>query len=177
MKRSPNFQARRFTLLLLTGSLCVGRLIAQGADAVSAGKFTLPFEVRWGQAILPVGRLHLHFDSATFSGVLTVRGTRNEHARDEGGILPVPRGGHINLQRTTTPISVYELSPCRKKRLRECGMIDAVVDFFGVQAGWQEFYHPRNGHAHFRGDVVRQGELKLRKIFLEFLSGGFLEFP
>ena len=74
MKRSPNFQARRFTLLLLTGSLCVGRLIVQGADAVTAGKFTLPFEVRCGQAILPVGRLHLHFDSATFSGVLTVRG-------------------------------------------------------------------------------------------------------
>ena len=74
MKKTPNFKLVRFTLLLLAGSLCVGRLIAQGADAVSAGKFTLPFEVRWGQAILPVGRLHLHFDSATFSSLLTVRG-------------------------------------------------------------------------------------------------------
>jgi hypothetical protein len=69
------------------------------------------------------------------------------------------------------------LPPGGKKRLRECGVLDAVVDFFGVQAGWQEFCHPKNGHAHFRGHVVRQRELKLREIFLEFLSGGFLEFP
>ena len=74
MKRSPNFQARRFTLLLLTGSLCVGRLTAQAGEAVSAGKFTLPFEVRWGQAILPAGDYTYTLNSTTLAGILTVRG-------------------------------------------------------------------------------------------------------
>jgi len=74
MKKTPNSQARRFNLRLLTGSLCVGRRIAQAADAVWAGKFTLPFEVRGGQAILPAGHYTWTFNSATFSGVRTVRG-------------------------------------------------------------------------------------------------------
>jgi hypothetical protein len=62
MKKTPDFKLVTFTLLLLTGSLCVGRLTAQAAEAVSAGKFTLPFEVRGGQAILPAGHLHLDFE-------------------------------------------------------------------------------------------------------------------
>ena len=41
MKKTRYFRLVRFTLLLLTGSLCVGRLTAQAGEAVSAGKFTL----------------------------------------------------------------------------------------------------------------------------------------
>jgi len=74
MKKTPNFKLVTFTLLLLTGSLCVGRLTAQAVDAVSAGKFTLPFEVRGGQAILSAGHYTWTLNSATFSGVRTVRG-------------------------------------------------------------------------------------------------------
>jgi hypothetical protein len=48
MKKTPDFEPVRFTLLLVAGSLCVGRLTAQAAATVSAGKFTLPSEVRWG---------------------------------------------------------------------------------------------------------------------------------
>jgi len=80
MKKTRNFRLARFTLLLLAGSLCVGRLTAQAGEAVSAGKFTLPFEVRWGQAILPAGDYTYTLNSATFSGVLTVRG--NSKAAD-----------------------------------------------------------------------------------------------
>ena len=74
MKKTRNFRLVRFTLLLLAGSLCVGRLTAQAGEPVSAGKFTLPFEVRWGQAILPAGDYTYTLNSATFSGVVTVRG-------------------------------------------------------------------------------------------------------
>ena len=74
MKKTRNFRHVRFTLLLLAGSLCVGRLTAQAGEPVSAGKFTLPFEVRWGQAILPAGDYTYTLNSATFSGVVTVRG-------------------------------------------------------------------------------------------------------
>ena len=66
MKKTRYFRLVRFTLLLLTGSLCVGRLTAQAVDAVSAGKFTLLFEVRWGQAILPAGDDTYTLNSATF---------------------------------------------------------------------------------------------------------------
>ena len=47
MKKTPNFEPVRFTLLLVAGSLCVG-LTAQAADTIWAGNFTLPSEVRWG---------------------------------------------------------------------------------------------------------------------------------
>ena len=72
MKKSGNFRLVRFTFPLPAGSLCVERLTAQ-AD-VAAGKFTLPFEVRGGQAILPAGHYTWTLNSATFSGVRTVRG-------------------------------------------------------------------------------------------------------
>ena len=74
MKRTPNFKLVRFTLLLLAGSLCVGRLTAQAADTVWAGIFTLPAEVRWGQPILPAGDYTHTLNSSTFLSLLTVRG-------------------------------------------------------------------------------------------------------
>ena len=74
MKKTPNFEPVRFTLLLVAGSLCVGRLTAQAADTVWAGNFTLPSEVRWGQPILPAGDYSQTLNSATFSSLLTVRG-------------------------------------------------------------------------------------------------------
>jgi len=63
MKKSGNFRLVRPSRSP-AGSLCVGRLTAQ-AD-VAAGKFTLPFEVRWGQAILPAGDDTYTLNSATF---------------------------------------------------------------------------------------------------------------
>ena len=74
MKKTPDFEPVRFTLLLVAGSLCVGRLTAQAAATVSAGKFTLPSEVRWGQPILPAGDYTHTLNSATFFSLLTVRG-------------------------------------------------------------------------------------------------------
>ena len=77
MKKTPNFEPVRFTLLVVAGSLCAGRLTAQAADTVSAGKFTLPSEVRWGQPILPAGDYTHTLNSATFFSLLTVRGQQS----------------------------------------------------------------------------------------------------
>ena len=85
MKKTPNFRLARFTLLLLAGSLCVGRVTAQAGEPVSAGKFTLPFEVRWGQAVLTGVRLHVGHDSAS-----CVRGARTPVEEGAGGFT-LPR--------------------------------------------------------------------------------------
>ena len=74
MKKSGNFRLVRFTFPLPAGSLCVGRLTAQAADKVSAGKFSLPSEVRWRQPILPAGDYTHTLNSATLFSLLTVRG-------------------------------------------------------------------------------------------------------
>ena len=82
MKKSGNFRLVRPSRSP-AGSLCVGRLTAQ-AD-VAAGKFTLPFEVRWGQAVLTGVRLHVGHDSAS-----CVRGARTPVEEGAGGFT-LPR--------------------------------------------------------------------------------------
>src|SRR5215470_4481135 len=77
MKKSGNFRLVRPSRSP-AGSLCVGRLTAQ-AD-VAAGKFTLPFEVRWRQAVLTGVRLHVGHDSAS-----CVRGARSSVEEGAGG--------------------------------------------------------------------------------------------
>jgi hypothetical protein len=52
--------ARRFAVAVLLGSLSPG---AAPAGDVYSGKVTLPFEVRWGGAILPAGEYWLTMDS------------------------------------------------------------------------------------------------------------------
>ena len=85
MKKTPNFEPVRFTLLLVAGSLCVGRLTAQAADTVWAGNFTLPSEVRWGAADPTGGRLHSRFE---LSDVLQPSdGARQQQSCDDLGRL------------------------------------------------------------------------------------------
>jgi hypothetical protein len=52
--------ARRFALAVVLGGLFAG---AAQAGAYYNGKFTLPYEVRWGGAVLPAGEYSLAMDS------------------------------------------------------------------------------------------------------------------
>jgi hypothetical protein len=44
------------------------------AQAVSAGKFALPVETRWGMAVLPAGEYTYRLDSANLPAIIAVRG-------------------------------------------------------------------------------------------------------
>ncbi|HZP32434.1 MAG TPA: hypothetical protein VFB23_03640 [Candidatus Acidoferrales bacterium] len=44
---------------------------AANAHPSFAGKFTLPFEVRWDHAVLPAGEYFIHMDSTTDPAVVT----------------------------------------------------------------------------------------------------------
>src|SRR5690348_16250158 len=57
-------------LTLLTGCFGVGRAHAQSLN----GKFTLPVETRWGQAVLPAGDYNLTRDEDDWKHVITIRG-------------------------------------------------------------------------------------------------------
>ena len=62
------------TLTLLAACLSAGLAWAQAA----AGKFTLPFEARWGLAILPAGDYSFTVDQPGLTSLLTIsRGTRS----------------------------------------------------------------------------------------------------
>jgi hypothetical protein len=58
---------------VLTLGLLTFLAYAQG-PAVSAGSFVLPFETRWGPAVLPAGAYTFSLPSAIGSPILTVRG-------------------------------------------------------------------------------------------------------
>ncbi len=71
-----------FALALATTVLCVGSALAQGLGTVNAqGKFTLPFQARWGLATLPAGQY-------TFSVGYTQGGTTMIEVKGEGEGLP-----------------------------------------------------------------------------------------
>ena len=58
--RKFTYLARRFALAVVLGGLSAGA--AQAGTGYSA-KFTLPYEVRWGGAVLPAGDYSLAMDS------------------------------------------------------------------------------------------------------------------
>ena len=51
---------------------------SRGAEPVFKGRFTLPFETRWGTAVLPAGNYSFTMQSATDSSLIAVR---DEQAR------------------------------------------------------------------------------------------------
>jgi hypothetical protein len=68
---------RSFKLVAPLGlALLAGCLTANLASAQEAyrGKFTLPFEARWGQVVLPAGQYSFTLDHGTVSGIVSVRG-------------------------------------------------------------------------------------------------------
>jgi len=61
-------------LLFVVMYLSAGILSAQVQGSVYKGTFTLPFETRWGTAILPPGEYSLALNSTTMPVRATVRG-------------------------------------------------------------------------------------------------------
>jgi hypothetical protein len=57
-------------LALLAGCLTANLASAQEAYR---GKFTLPFEARWGQVVLPAGEYSFTLDHGTVGGIVSVR--------------------------------------------------------------------------------------------------------
>lgn len=64
-------QVRVALLLTIVAVLAVAALGAAESGAVYSGKFTLPYDVQWGKAVLPAGEYSLAMD--TMTGPLAVR--------------------------------------------------------------------------------------------------------
>ncbi len=74
MNSTRSFTLVRFLVLaLLAACFNAGLASAQ----VSAGKFTLPFETRWGRAVLPAGDYSFTLASGSLPAIVTVRGEGN----------------------------------------------------------------------------------------------------
>lgn len=63
-----------FILFLLAACVSTGILSAQVQGSIYRGNFTLPFETRWGTAVLPAGDYSLSLNSTTMPVRATVRG-------------------------------------------------------------------------------------------------------
>jgi hypothetical protein len=63
-----------FMFFFLAACVSTGILSAQAPGSVYKGKFTLPFETRWGTAILPAGDYSLSLNSTTMPVRATIRG-------------------------------------------------------------------------------------------------------
>ncbi|MGH9405358.1 MAG: hypothetical protein ACRD3D_05910 [Terriglobia bacterium] len=75
MKSIRSFTLVRLATLALLAA-CFNAGLASAQEAM-AGTFTLPFEARWGSAILPAGNYSFTLDHAGSGGILQVsRGTK-----------------------------------------------------------------------------------------------------
>ena len=71
MNRTRNLTSVKLVLLaLLATVVSAGVLSAEDF----AGKFTLPFEARWGMAVLPAGDYEFRLDTATSAPLVRVTG-------------------------------------------------------------------------------------------------------
>lgn len=80
------------TLVLLGAALCSSASLASAQSAIK-GEFTLPTEVRWGQAVLPAGQYSFDLQS--------IRAPEVIHVRGEGKNVLVMASGESALPSTT----------------------------------------------------------------------------
>jgi hypothetical protein len=66
------FASRSLLFLAIAGATCVSGSPVQ-AQSLFRGKFTLPYEARWGQAVLPAGNYTLSMGEAAASGTMLIR--------------------------------------------------------------------------------------------------------
>jgi hypothetical protein len=62
MKAKTNHHATA-TMLLVVLAVLISVAGANAQTTVLSGRFTLPYQVRWGQAMLPAGQYSIHFTS------------------------------------------------------------------------------------------------------------------
>ena len=109
MNSKKNFSTIRLLALgLLAALLCAGGAGAQ--SPIFKGKFTLPYQVQWGKAILPAGEYWLSLDLATPSRLTLHRQgqaamflmPRRISEGDAGkmSVLVIERGGDRSTVRT-----------------------------------------------------------------------------
>jgi hypothetical protein len=77
MNSTRSFSFKRCpTLAVLAVCITAGVAGAQHSPAMYEGKFTLPFETRWGRAVLPAGDYTLTVDSTALPATVTVHSVR-----------------------------------------------------------------------------------------------------
>ncbi len=115
---------RSFTLVK---SLVLGTLAASlsagpvSAQSVYKGKFTLPFEVRWGGAVLPAGDFTFSLNSASLTGIFTVRGEKQTAM-----ILPVA----ISDRASSGPSELLIAPSAGKRTVRALHLEELGLDFY-----------------------------------------------
>lgn len=77
MNSTRSFSFKRcLTFALLSACIAAGVAGAQHSPAIYEGKFTLPFETRWGKAVLPAGDYTFTVDSTALPATVTVHSVR-----------------------------------------------------------------------------------------------------
>jgi hypothetical protein len=69
-----NSMSKYLIFFLLGACVSTGTLNAQAQGSVYKGSFTLPFETRWGPAVLPAGEYSLALNSTAMPVRATIRG-------------------------------------------------------------------------------------------------------
>ena len=91
---------QRLTLGLLISLLCAS--VAQAAP-LYRGKFTLPYPVRWGQAVLPAGEYQLKFRDVQTSVFVVLQDAKS--GKDVAYLLPVTNS---DAQGTSALLIAYD---------------------------------------------------------------------
>ena len=110
MKRTQNFNfVRAMLLAVLAAGISAGAATAQGARDIVNGKFTLPFEARWGSVVLLPGDYTFRLDISARPYIVAVRqGDRGvamamAHAAEQGkvsgssALIVTRRGGKYQI--------------------------------------------------------------------------------
>jgi hypothetical protein len=95
-------------LALLVG--CFTANLASAQDGYK-GSFTLPFEARWGQVVLPPGEYSFTLDHGTVAGIVSIRGEAgqaagfvtsqgiyDQHTLDHSELILVRSGGNYTIR-------------------------------------------------------------------------------
>ena len=103
MKRIRSFTLSSLVMALLTSCLCAGLARAQEMG----GKFTLPFDTRWGQTTLPAGNYSFTVDQSRSAARVVLSGEKTAilHAQGynpstlDSSVLVVAKDRGINAVR------------------------------------------------------------------------------
>jgi hypothetical protein len=98
--------------LALAGALVFAGLASAQSTSYVGGKFTLPFEARWGLATLPAGDYEFTMDSVNGPATIKVfRGTKAVALISSQGRSSVPAGrGALTIVRSRNGNTVRDLS-------------------------------------------------------------------
>ena len=131
----------KVTLLLVMFMTLISVAGANAQTSIFAGKFTLPYQVRWGQAMLPAGQYSIHFASIQSPGtvrsmdgkiaafVFTVSSGDSE--KGPSSLTIVTRGNErrvasMNLPRAGISLVYSPLTQAERETLAKARQIETV---------------------------------------------------